>query len=186
MKNKLTLLFPLLLSIVFIGCNEAVHQAPVVVQDPLKDSVALNSQNGYFNQASGSYINLYGVMQMIHSTPTDTGSVLVACDSVATGTNYHLDMHLSNIKANAGKFDVRVNCKLNLLPPHDSTCMFVAQCKNGTSISFDTINVKKDDRNFTIHVKNADAGFYYIVLWGLSANPASTVAFQDVLVTAAK
>jgi hypothetical protein len=186
MKTKLTLVFPIIFAVAFAACNEAAHQAPVVVQDPLKDSVVLKSQNGYYNAATGSFINFYDVMQVVHSTLTDSGFYMIKLDTALAATNYHLDMHLTNIKTNNGKFDVKVNCTLNLAPPGDSVCMFIAQCKNGTAVTFDTVYAKKDDKDFTIHITNADAAFYYIVLWGLNRSHASTASFQDIMITAPK
>jgi len=186
MRNLTTLFVSCLLIAVFFGCNEAKHSTPLPVVENAHDTIILKSQNGYRDAPSGSYCDLYNVMQFMHSTVTDSSFALFHFDSVVSATNYYLDMKLAGLKPNNGKFDIKVNCKLNLASPHDSICMFVAQYNNGTKMQLDTITVKKDDKSFTLHVPNATASYYYIVLWGLNRAPASTVAFQDIMVTSPK
>ena len=171
---------------VTFGCNEAAHRAPIVTVDPLKDTIILKSQNGYHDAASGSYLDLYGISQYVHATPTDSGFFSVNLDTALAATNYHLNMHLSNLKTNGGKFDIKFNCMMTMAPNADSNCMFVAQCNNGSKMVFDTVNVNKDNKNFTLHITNADASYYYIVMWSLNHKSGSTVSIQDIWVTAAK
>src|SRR4051812_45458628 len=110
MKNKTTLLFTSLLLSAAMACNPANHPAPVVAVVVPSDTITIRSQNGYYDRVSGSYINMFNVMQMTHATPTDSSFCMVHLDSVLDATNYHMNMQLASVQHNNGKFDVLVNC----------------------------------------------------------------------------
>jgi len=190
MKHKILFISALIVS-AFMACNPANRpEQPVVVAAP-SDTIALRSQSGYYDHTSGSCINWFNVMQVAHATPTDSGFYMVRLDSALEATNYHLNMQLANVQHNNGRFDVLVNCKLDLAPVTDTTkdsaVLFIAQYNNGKELRFDTVKAHANDKNFTLHINNATSTFgYYIVLWNLYPMRNSTVTFRDIMIMKAK
>ncbi len=190
MKNTILVIAGALLIAAATGCNPANQKKapePVKVQS---DTIILKAHDGYTDAASGSYVNMFNILQLSHRTSTDSSFCLIKLDSLLEATNYHLNMQLNNIKQNNGAFDVRVNCAMTLTPRADTTAdssvMFIAQCNNGKTMTFDTVRAHGQDKNFTLHIKNAEGSFYYIVLWCLYPTANSTVAMQDIMVTPAR